>query len=299
RHGVVEQTRRHSFIANLLQIKHLVVCINKMDLVDFSETRYKEVVGEFEEFASKLQVPDIRYIPISALLGDNVVDKSEFTPWYQGSTLLYTLETVHIGDDYNHVDSRFPVQYVVRPQTAEHPDYRGYAGRVAGGVFKPGDEVVALPSGFSSKIKTIDTYEGSVSEAFAPMSVTLTLENDIDISRGDMIVKPENQGKMEQDLELMVCWMSERPLAPRGKYRLIHTSREARCLVKEVRYKVDINTLHRVEEDKTLGLNDIGRIHIRTTVPLVHDSYSKNRQTGSLILIDEFTNETVAAGMII
>ncbi len=299
RHGVVEQTRRHSFIANLLQIKHLVVCINKMDLVDFSEERFKEVVGEFEEFASKLQVPDIRYIPISALLGDNVVDKSEFTPWYQGSTLLYTLETVHIGDDHNHIDSRFPVQYVVRPQTAEHPDYRGYAGRVAGGVFKPGDEVVALPSGFSSKIKTIDTYEGSVPEAFAPMSVTLTLEDDIDISRGDMLVKPENQGKMEQDLELMVCWMSERPLTPRGKYRLIHTSREARCVIKEVRYKVDINTLHRVEDDKSLGLNDIGRIHIRTTVPLVHDSYNRNRQTGSLILIDEFTNETVAAGMII
>ena len=299
RHGVVEQTRRHSFIANILQIKHLVVCINKMDLVDFSEERFKEVVGEFEEFASKLQVPDIRYIPISALLGDNVVDKSEFTPWYQGSTLLYTLETVHIGDDHNHIDSRFPVQYVVRPQTAEHPDYRGYAGRVAGGVFKPGDEVVALPSGFSSKIKTIDTYEGSVPEAFAPMSVTLTLEDDIDISRGDMLVKPENQGKMEQDLELMVCWMSERPLTPRGKYRLIHTSREARCVIKEVRYKVDINTLHRVEDDKSLGLNDIGRIHIRTTVPLVHDSYNRNRQTGSLILIDEFTNETVAAGMII
>ena len=299
RHGVVEQTRRHSFIANLLQIKHLVVCINKIDLVDFSEERFKEVVGEFEEFASKLQVPDIRYIPISALLGDNVVDKSEFTPWYQGSTLLYTLETVHIGDDHNHIDSRFPVQYVVRPQTAEHPDYRGYAGRVAGGVFKPGDEVVALPSGFSSKIKTIDTYEGSVPEAFAPMSVTLTLEDDIDISRGDMLVKPENQGKMEQDLELMVCWMSERPLTPRGKYRLIHTSREARCVIKEVRYKVDINTLHRVEDDKSLGLNDIGRIHIRTTVPLVHDSYNRNRQTGSLILIDEFTNETVAAGMII
>ena len=299
RHGVMEQTRRHSFIVNLLQIKHLVVCVNKMDLVEYGEQRFKEVVEEYEEFASKLQIPDIRYIPISALKGDNVVDKSAHMDWYDGGTLLYNLETVHVGNDFNHVDSRFPVQYVIRPQSEKYPDYRGYAGRVAGGVFKPGDEVMALPSGFTSKVKSIDTYEGPIEEAYSPMSVTLTLEDDIDISRGDMIVKPENQASMGQDLEVMVCWMSDKPLQPRGKYRLMHTTREARCLIKEVRYKVDINTLHRVEDDKTMGLNDIGRIHLRTTVPLLHDSYTRNRQTGSLILIDEFTNETVAAGMII
>ncbi len=299
RNGVVEQTRRHSFIVNLLQIKHLVVCVNKMDLVDYSEEQFNKVVEEYEEFASKLQIPDIRYIPISALKGDNVVDKSDKTPWFNGGTLLYNLETVHVGNDHNHVDSRFPVQYVIRPQSEKYPDYRGYAGRVAGGVFKPGDEVMVLPSGFTSKIKSIDSYGGSLSEAYAPMSVTMTLEDDIDISRGDMIVKPENQAEMAQDIELMVCWMSDKPLAPRGKYRIMHTSREARCIVKDVRYKVDINTLHRVENDKSLGLNDIGRIHIRTTVPLLHDSYTRNRQTGSVIIIDEFSNETVAAGMII
>ncbi len=299
RNGVVEQTRRHSFIANLLQIKHLIVCVNKMDLVDYSEERFKEVVEEYEEFASKLQVPDIRYIPLSALKGDNVVEKSDRTPWYDGGTLLYNLETVHVGNDFNHVDSRFPVQYVIRPQSEKHPDYRGYAGRVTGGVFKPGDAVMVLPSGFTSRVKSIDTYEGAAPEAYSPMSITMTLEDDIDISRGDMIVKPENQAKMEQDLEVMVCWMSDKPISIRGKYRVMHTSRTARCVIKDIRYKVDINTLHRVEDDKSLTLNDIGRIHIRTTVPLLYDSYNRNRQTGSLILVDEFTDETVAAGMIL
>lgn len=299
RHGVMEQTRRHSFIASLLGIKHLVVCINKMDLVNYDEAAYRKVVEEYKEFASKLQVPDIRYIPISALRGDNVVDKSEFTPWYEGSSLLYTLETVHVGNDLNHVDSRFPVQYVIRPQSDEYVDYRGYAGRVAGGVFKAGDDVVVLPSGFTTKVKSIDTLDGPLEEAFSPMSVTMTLEDDIDISRGDMIAKPDNQPRMSQDVDLMICWMSDKPLTPRGKYKLKHTSNDARCIIKEVKYKVDINTLHRVEDDNSLGLNDIGRVHIRTTVPLMNDPYSRNRGTGSVILIDEFTNETVAAGMIL
>jgi sulfate adenylyltransferase subunit 1 len=299
RHGVLEQTRRHSFISSLLQIKHLFVCVNKMDLVDYEEEAFERVVEQFQEFSSKLDVPDIQYFPISALRGDNVVEKSEKMPWYQGVPLLYALETVHVGNDLNHVDSRFPVQYVVRPQSDEYPDYRGYAGKVAGGVFKPGDEVMVLPSGFTSTVKSIDTMDGSLQEAFAPMSITMTLEDDIDISRGDMIVKPENQAKVGQDIELMVCWMNEKKLVPRGKYRLKHTSRDARCIVKDVRYKVDVNTLHRVEDDKSMGLNDIGRILIRTTVPLMHDGYTRNRSTGSVILIDEFTNETVAAGMII
>ncbi|MDP5169932.1 MAG: sulfate adenylyltransferase subunit CysN [Bacteroidia bacterium] len=299
RHGVVEQTRRHSFIASLLGIKHLAVCVNKMDLVDYSEAQFRKVVEEYEKFASKLQIPDIRYIPISALRGDNVVDKSDSMPWYEGSALLYTLETVHVGNDLNHVDSRFPVQYVIRPQSDEYPDYRGYAGRVSGGVFKPGDEVVVLPSGFTSKIKSIDTPEGPLTEAYAPMSVTMTLEDNIDISRGDMIAKPDNQPRMTQDIDLMLCWMNDKPLQPNGKYRIKHTSRDARCVVKEVKYKVDINSLHRVEGDASMGLNDIGRVHIRTTVPLFNDPYTRNRGTGSVILIDEFTNETVAAGMIL
>ena len=299
RNGVVEQTRRHSFIASLLQIKHLIVCVNKMDLVDYSEEQFNKVQLQFEKFSSKLNVPDIRYIPISALRGDNVVDKSELMPWYKGSPLLYTLENVHVGNDHNHVDSRFPVQYVIRPQSDKYPDYRGYAGRVAGGVFKPGDEVMVLPSGFTSRIKSIDTYDGAVEEAFAPMSVTITLEDDIDISRGDMIVKPENQAKVSQDIELMVCWMNDKPLVHRGKYRLRHATRDARCIIKDVRYKVDVNTLHRVEDDTNMGLNDIGRVLIRTTVPLLHDQYNRNKVTGSVILVDEFTNETVAAGMIL
>lgn len=299
RNGMVEQSRRHSFIASLLQLKHLVVCVNKMDLVDYSEDVYNKIVEEFEEFSSKLRVPDIRYIPISALKGDNVVNRSENMSWYKGSPLLYTLEHIHIGDDHNHVDSRFPVQYVIRPQSEKHRDYRGYAGRVAGGVFKPGDEVTLLPSGFTSTIKSIDTFDGPVEEAYSPMSVTLTLTDDLDLSRGDMIVKPNNQPQIGQDLDVMVCWMNDKKLMPRGKYKLRHTSRDARCMVKDVRYKVDVNTLHRFEDDKTLGLNDIGRIQIRTSTPLMYDSYERNRTTGSLILIDEFTNETVAAGMIL
>ena len=299
RHGVIEQTMRHSFIASLLQIKHIVVCVNKMDLVDYSEEVYEKIKADYEAFSAKLDVPDIQFIPISALNGDNVVDKSENMPWYQGGTLMYNLENVHIASDLNFVDARFPVQYVIRPQNDEYHDYRGYAGKVEGGTFRPGDEVVALPSGFTSKIKSIDTIDGPLDEAFPPMSVTVTLEDNIDISRGDMLVKTLNQPTVSQDIELMICWLNDKKLIPNGKYVIKHTTKEARCIVKEVRYKVDINTLHKIEEEKSIGLNDIGRILIRTTSPLYYDSYKKNRTTGSVIIIDEFTNETLAAGMII
>ncbi len=299
RHGVVEQTCRHAFIASLLQIKHLVVCVNKMDLMDYKQEVFEKIREDFRKFSSKLSVPDVHYIPISALNGDNVVDKSENMPWYQGSTLLYTLENVHVGSDFNHVDSRFPVQWVIRPQSDQYHDFRGYAGKVEGGVFKPGDEVIALPSGFSTRIQSIETMDGPVAEAFPPMSVVMTLADNIDISRGDMIVKPNNQPQVGQDIEVMICWLNDKKLVPNGKYAIRHTTKEARCVVKDVRYKVNINTLHRIEDDKTIGLNDIGRILIRTTQPLLYDSYSRNRMTGSIILIDEFTNETVAAGMII
>ena len=299
RHGVVEQTRRHAFIASLLQIKHLVLCVNKMDLVDYRQEKFDQIKTEFATFASKLSVPDIHYIPITALHGDNVVDRSTKMPWYEGSTLLYTLENVHIGSDFNMVDSRFPVQWVIRPQSDEYHDFRGYAGRVEGGVFKPGDEVLALPSGFTTTIKSVESMSGPVPEAFPPMSVVITLKDEIDISRGDMIVKPNNQPQVGQDIELMVCWLNDKKLQPGGKYTLKHTTKDVRCIVKDVRYKVNINTLHRVEDDRSIGMNDIGRILIRTTQPLFYDSYSRNRSTGSLILVDEFTNETVAAGMII
>lgn len=299
REGVIEQTCRHSFIASLLGIKHIILCINKMDLVDYSEKQYEKIRKEFKAFASKLNIPDIRYIPISALYGDNVVKKSEKTSWYDGSTLLYTLENVQVDGDYNHIDCRFPVQWVARPQSKEYPDYRGYAGRIAGGIFKPGDEVMALPSGFTSTIKAVETFEKEEEEVFQPMSISMTLEDDLDISRGDMIIKPDNQPTIGQDIDLMVCWLNKEPLKPGGKYAIKHTSKEARCIIKEVKYKVNINTLHRVEDDKEIGLNDIGRIQIRTTQPLFYDSYKRNRATGSLIIIDEFTNETVGAGMII
>lgn len=299
RHGVVEQSRRHAFIASLLQIKHLVVCINKMDLVNYSQEVFETIKKDFEGFSTKLEVPDIHYIPISALNGDNVVDKSDNMDWYKGATLLYTLENVHIASDHNLIDARFPVQYVVRPMNDEFHDYRGFAGKVEAGIFKPGDEVIALPSGFSSKIKSIDFFGEQLSEAFPPMSVTLTLEDNIDISRGDMLVKANNQPEISQDIELMVCWLNEKKMIPNGKYVIKHTTKEVRCMIKEVRYKVDINTLHKNEEDKSIGLNDIGRILIRTTLPLFFDSYKKNRTTGSVIIIDEFTNETVGAGMIL
>lgn len=299
RHGVVEQTCRHAFIASLLQIKHLVLCVNKMDLVNYSEERFNAIKADFKAFSSKLDIPDIHFIPISALNGDNVVEKSVNMPWFKGSTLLYTLENVYINSDLNLIDCRFPVQRVIRPQSDEYHDFRGYAGRIEAGIFKPGDDVIALPSGFNSKIQSIKTIEGDIEEAFPPMSVVMTLENDIDISRGDMIVRPNNQPSVGQDIDLMICWLNEKKLQKGGKYFVRHTTKEARCIVKEIRYKININTLHRIEDDLEIGLNDIGRILLRTTAPLLYDSYKKNRITGSLILIDEFTNETVGAGMII
>lgn len=299
RQGVVEQTRRHAFIASLLQIPHIVVCINKMDLVDFSEEAYEKIKDDFQSFSHKLDVKDVDFIPMSALLGDNVVDRSKHTPWYQGSTLLYTLENVHIGSDNNFIDCRFPVQTVIRPYNDEYHDYRGYAGRIAGGVFKKGDKVTILPSGFSSTIAKIDTFDGELEEAYPPMSVTMLLDDDIDISRGDMIVRENNQPENSQDVEVMLCWFNERPLQPRGKYAIMHTTKEARCMIKEVRYRLDINTLHRDEDDKEVKMNDICRVLLRTTAPLFTDAYRKNRITGSIILVDEGTNETVAAGMVI
>jgi sulfate adenylyltransferase subunit 1 len=299
RKGVIEQTKRHAFIASLLKIPHIVICVNKMDLVDYSQDVYESIKKDFQNFASKLEVLDIHFVPISALLGDNVVDKSTKMDWFGGSTLLYLLETIHIGSDQNLVDCRFPVQYVIRPQSAEYHDYRGYAGRVAGGIFKPGDKVMVLPSGFTSKIKSIDTFTGPVNEAFTPMSVTIRLEDEIDISRGDMIVRENNVPTTGQDFDIMLCWLNEKKMVVNGKYGIKHTSRDARCIVKDIRYKVDINTLHRIEDDKSIGLNEIARVSLRTTVPFFYDKYRMNRMTGSVILIDEGTNETVGAGMIV
>jgi sulfate adenylyltransferase subunit 1 len=298
RHGVAEQTCRHSFIASLLQIPHLLICVNKMDLVDHSEERFNEIVKQYKNFAAKLEVPDIRFVPISALNGDNVVNRSENMTWYNGETLLHTLETIHIASDQDHINARFPVQTVIRPQSDEYHDYRGYAGRVAGGTFKPGDKVMVLPAGFNSTIKSIDLLNEELTEAHSPMSVTITLEDDIDISRGDMIVRPKNQPRSSQDIDVMLCWLNNTPAQPKAKYIIRHTSNEARCMIKEVVYKVDINTLHRVENDDSIGMNDILRVKLRTTRPLFADDYNDNRNTGSIILIDEATNETVAAGMI-
>ncbi|MFC3880957.1 sulfate adenylyltransferase subunit CysN [Algoriphagus namhaensis] len=299
RKGLLEQTYRHSFIASLLKIPHVVVCVNKMDLVDYSEEVYNKIVSDYEAFSSKLDIKDVQFVPISALKGDNVVDRSKNMPWYEGSTLLYHLEHVHIASDFNHIDCRFPVQMVIRPHTLEYQDFRGYAGRIDGGIFKPGDEVKVLPSGFTSKIKTIELNGEEIKEAYAPMSVTMTLEDEIDISRGDMIVRPNNQPHVEQDLEVMVCWMNQKTLQNRNKMILKHTTKECQAMIKEIQYKVDVNTLHRIENISEIGMNEIARVSIRTAQPVFFDSYRKNRMTGSLILIDPNTNETVGAGMII
>ena len=299
RKGIVEQTCRHAFIANLLRIQHVIVAINKMDLVDYSEEVYAEIVENFKGFSSRLDnLVDVTFIPISALHGDNVVDRSENIDWYSGPTLLYQLETVYIGSDHNHVKARFPVQWVIRPHSDEHHDFRGYAGRVAGGVFKPGDQVQVLPSGFTSKIDSIHTADGKLSEAFAPVSCSILLEDDIDISRGDMIVKSNNPPEKGQDIEAMLCWFSDKKMTVRGKYLLRHTSKEVKAIVADLQYKININTLRKIEDDKEFGLNEIGRVCIRTSSPVFYDSYNNNRTTGSFILIDEQTNETVAAGMI-
>jgi sulfate adenylyltransferase subunit 1 len=299
RKGMLEQTHRHAFIASLLRIPHAIVCINKMDLVDYSEEVYENIVSDFKAFSSKLDIKDIQFIPISALNGDNVVNRSKNMDWYEGSTLMYHLEHVHISSDYNHVDCRFPVQSVIRPHTLEHQDYRGFAGRVEGGVFKPGDKIKTLPSGFTSVIKSIDLNGESIDEAFSPMSVTMTLEDEIDISRGDMLVRENNIPQVGQDIEVLVTWMSQKPLQPRTKVIIKHTTNECLAMVKDIKYKIDINTLHRIEGVQAIEMNDIARLSIRSSKPLFYDVYKKNRQTGSLIIIDEQTNETIGAAMII
>ena len=299
RHGVIEQTKRHAFIASLLHIPHLIVCVNKMDLVDFSEEVYNNIIIQFEEISSKLLVKDIRFMPISALLGDNVVNASKNMDWYQGAPLLNTLENMHISSDINKVDARFPVQTVLRPQREGYIDYRGYAGRVSSGIYRPGDEVTVLPSGFTSKIKTIDTLDGELEEAYAPMSVSITLEDDIDISRGDMIVKANNKPETKQEFDAMLCWLNNSPARPRTKYSILHTSNDQKAMIKSVMYKVDVNNYNRIEDDKELKMNDISRVTIRTTRPLMIDEYRDNRITGSFTLIDDTTHETVAAGMIL
>ena len=299
RHGVIEQTKRHSYIASLLQIPHLIVCINKMDLVNYEESVYDDIVDQYENLSSKLVIQDITYIPISALHGDNVVNRSENMEWYKGAALLYTLETLHISNDLNKIDARFPVQTVIRPQREGFIDYRGYAGRIASGVFRKGDSVVALPSGFTSKIKSINTFDQEFDEAYVPMSVSITLEDDIDISRGDMIVRTNNRPETSQEFDVMLCWMSSKASQPRTKYTVCHTENSQKAMIKNVLYKVDINTYDRIKDQETFEMNESGRVTIRTTKPLMIDSYGTNRTTGSIILIDDNTNETVAAGMIV
>ena len=299
RKGVIEQSRRHMFLATLLKVPHVVLCINKMDLVDYSQEVFDEIHTDFTNFAAKLNVPDLTILPVSALQGDNVVTRSANMPWYQGPSLLHHLENVHVASDRNLIDVRLPVQYVIRPQSDAWHDYRGYAGQVAGGVLKKGDEVVVLPSGFTSRIASVETADGEVDEAFPPMSVTVRLEDHIDVSRGDMICRPNNQPNVAQDVDAMICWMDEStPLRVGGKYGIKHTSRSARTIVKSLNYRLDVNSLHRDESAQHLGLNDIGRVRLRTTVPLMCDEYSRNRTTGGFVLIDEATNRTVAAGMI-
>ena len=299
RKGLIEQTFRHSFIASLLKIPHIIVCVNKMDLVDYDQTIFDKIVADYNAFSAKLDVHDIQFVPISALIGDNVVNRSEKMDWYQGATLLHILENVHIESDHNHIDARFPVQYVVRPQTKEHQDFRGYAGRVAGGIFRKGEEVMVLPSGFTTKIKSIELNGQPIVQAFAPMSVIITLDDEIDISRGDVIAKPNNLPKADQDVDVMLCWMSQKPLGINSKFFVKHTTKEVKGVVKEIQYKLDISTLRRVEGETQLDMNDLARIKLRTSQPLLFDSYRKNRITGSIILVDEGTFETVGAGMIV
>ena len=299
RKGIVEQTCRHAFIANLLRIQHVIVAINKMDLVDYDEAVYDSIIENFKSFSSRLgNFIDVTFIPISALNGDNVVDRLDNMAWYSGSTLLYHLESVYIGSDRNHVQARFPVQWVIRPHSDEHHDFRAYAGRVAGGVFKPGDEVQILPSGFTSEIESIHTADGPMDEVFSPLSCSLLLKEDIDISRGDMIVKVNNPPHRGQDIDAMLCWFSDKKMILRGKYSLRHTTKEVKAIVSDLQYKININTLRKIEDDKEFGMNEIGRVSIRTSSPIYFDSYENNRTTGSFILVDDMTNETVAAGMI-
>jgi bifunctional enzyme CysN/CysC len=300
RKGVIEQSRRHAFLVTLLRVPHLVVAINKMDLVGYAQERYEALRDEFTAFAAKLDVADLTVIPISALHGDNIVSHSTAMPWYAGPSLLHHLENVHVASDRNLIDARFPVQYVLRPQSMHYPDYRGYTGMVSGGVFKAGDDVVVLPSGFETRIAAIEGPNGPVDEAFPPMSVTILLEDDLDVSRGNMICRPHNAPVTSQDIDAMVCWMSDDTTLTAGRLLAIkHTTRNARALVKELQYRIDVNTLHRDEEASALRLNEVGRVRMRTTSPLFVDSYRRNRATGGFILIDEATNNTVGAGIVL
>ncbi len=298
RQGMTEQSRRHAVLLSLLRVPHLVLAVNKMDLVDYDEAVFNRIYEEFTNFATKLSIPDLQVIPISALQGDNVVNRSENMPWYDGTSLMHHLEHVHVASDRDMIDARFPVQYVIRPKSDDFHDYRGYAGQVAGGVLKPGDEVMVLPSGLTSRIAGIDLHDREVDEAYPPMSVTVRLEDDLDVSRGDMICRPRNAPEPSQDIDAMISWMSPQALRPRQKLAIKHTTRTGRAVVKNIQYRLDVNTLHRDPEAGELGLNEIGRVQLRTTTPLLCDAYSKNRDTGSFILIDEGTGVTVGAGMI-
>jgi bifunctional enzyme CysN/CysC len=299
RKGVLEQSRRHSVIASLLQVRHLVLCVNKMDLVDYDEDRFEEICAEFTEFAGKLEIDDLTFVPISALHGDNVVTHSHNTPWYGGPTLLHHLEHLYIGSDRNLIDARFPVQFVIRPMSHDHHDYRGYAGQVASGIFRAGDEVMVLPTGFVTTVAGIDAYGGPVEDAFPPMSVSIRLADDLDVSRGDMICRPHNTPTSTQNIDAMVCWFHEQPLREGAIYSIKHTTRVARCRVQGLQYRLDVNSLHRDENPGAIAMNDMGRVSLRTTVPLFVDEYRRNRITGSFILVDEGTDETVGAGMIL
>ncbi|HLX47866.1 MAG TPA: GTP-binding protein [Streptosporangiaceae bacterium] len=303
RNGLTEQSRRHAFLATLLRVPHLVLAVNKMDLVDYDQAVFERIVDEFSTFATKLEIGDLTFIPISALHGDNVVERSPNMTWHDGPSLLHHLEHVHIASDRNLIDVRFPVQYVIRPHKSTDPtlhDYRGYAGQVSGGILKAGDEVMHLPSGLTTTVARIDTVHGPVHEAYPPMSVTLLLADDLDISRGDMICRPHNQPSSSQDIEAMVCWMTDlRDLTPGSRLIVKHTTRTVKTIVRDLQYRIDVNTLHRDETATGLKLNEVGRVRLRTTQPLFHDPYGRNRHTGGLILIDESTNATVGAGMIV
>jgi sulfate adenylyltransferase large subunit len=299
REGPTEQSRRHTFIASLLGLRHVVFAVNKMDLVDWDEGAYERIVTELTDFSARLNLPDVTFIPISALHGDNVVEASENAPWYGGPPLLWHLEHLHVASDRNMIDVRFPVQWVIRPQTDEYHDYRGYAGQVAGGVLKAGDEVLVLPSGKSSTIAKIETFDGDVEEAFTPMSVVVHLADDVDVSRGDVICRPHNHPEPVRELDAMICWMTDEPLRQGARLAIKQTTRNATVIVDELRYRLDVNTLHRDLEATEFGLNDIGRVKLRTSAPLIVDPYRRNRATGSFILIDEATNNTVAGGMIL
>jgi bifunctional enzyme CysN/CysC len=300
RKGMVEQSRRHAFLCSLLRVPHLVLCVNKMDLVGWSQQVFESIEAAFSAFAAKLDAPDLAVIPISALHGDNVVTRSAHMPWYEGQSLLHHLEHVHIASDRNLVDVRFPVQYVIRPQSSTVRDYRGYAGQVASGVLKRGDEVMVLPSGFTTTIASIDTAGGEVAEAYPPMSVTVRLTDELDVSRGDMICRPHNAPAVAQNLDAMICWMDEtKPLVVGGRYAVKHTTRTARAVVRQLQYRLDVNSLHRDGSADRLRLNEIGRVRLRTTVPLLADGYRRNRTTGGFIILDELTNRTVGAGMLV